>query len=86
MALGSEPMIMITWIRLSIGMVTLSIKKWPYPCRYDHEILLAKANRMLSGLLFEGTFGLLHDCGESGSVNDGEISKDFTVELNVSGL
>ena len=24
-------------------MVILSIKKWPYPCRYDHEILLAKA-------------------------------------------
>ena len=50
------------------------------------KFFLAKANRMLSGFLFEGTFGLLHDCGESGSVNDGEISKDFTIELNVSGL
>ena len=50
------------------------------------EVSLAKADRKLGSLLFEGSLGLLYDCGESGSVNDCEIGKDFAIELNVSGL
>lgn len=45
-----------------------------------------EAERNLGSLLFEGSFGLLHDCGESGSVNDGKVGKDFAIELDIGGL
>ena len=50
------------------------------------KVSLAKAIQNLCSLLFEGPFSLFHDCGESGSIDDSEVSKDLTIELDVSSL
>jgi hypothetical protein len=50
------------------------------------KVSLTEVNRKLSSLLFEGALSLFYNCGESGSVNDSEVSKDLAIELDVSGL
>lgn len=47
------------------------------------EVFLISGADDLSSLAFEACFGLFHDCGEGGSVNDGEVSEDFAVEIDV---
>ena len=67
------------WVRFRIGISGLFTKNGRILVDAAMEVCSAEAEPNLCSLLFEGSFGLLHDCGESSSVNNGKVGKDFTV-------
>ena len=53
------------------------------PLRVRSWKFLNQLGWVLCGFVFEAGFRLLHDSGEGGSVNDGEVSEDLAIELDV---